>query len=355
MVSFFDPTQENEIKRRRKMAEILQAQSAPKATEVISGYAVPQSGLQGISNGLGNVLAAYAGGTADEKENELTKNRQALMAQAIEKLGTDPKGAAGILLQDPSLMKEGFGLYGDALKVDAENAAFEKEAALKREIAAMRAGATESVDPDTGEIVYTPTTKAKPLPVGALKLQDEAVENLGAADYVVDESKRLAGLLERGAIELGPVTNTTSRIRNSLGMSSPTSRAYGDLNTTLEKLRNESLRLNKGVQTEGDAVRAMNEVVASRNDPELMAENVRKLQKINERAVLLQKNRVNSIRENYGAAPYDFGQVTGVAGEAMPPGVPTPGANAGPAEGATATNPATKQKIRFTNGQWVPM
>jgi len=154
VVSFFDPTQENEIKRRRKMAEILQAQSAPKATEVISGYAVPQSGLQGISNGLGNVLAAYAGGTADEKENELTKNRQALMAQAIEKLGTDPKGAAGILLQDPSLMKEGFGLYGDALKVDAENAAFEKEADLKRELIKLRSGSTEPyVDPDTGEIV----------------------------------------------------------------------------------------------------------------------------------------------------------------------------------------------------------
>lgn len=336
--TMFDPTQEANIKRRRRMAEILQQQGAPKQTEIVSGYAVPQSGMEQLARALSGGIGAYQNARADTQEQELAKSRQALMAQAIQQMGNDPKAAAGLLMQDPSMTKEGLSLYGDALKNDRaamelqnqyarEDMKFQREADLKRELQRMRSGATETVDPDTGDIVYTPAPTAKPLPVGALKLQDDALENIGAADYVVGESKRLGKLLSEGAIELGPVTNTTSRIRNYLGASSPTSRAYGDLNTTLEKLRNESLRLNKGVQTEGDAIRAMNEVVASRNDPKLLAENIAKLQNINERAVTLQKNRVNSVRQNYGAAPYDFSQATTVSGAPVPPSVPTPGAD----------------------------
>jgi hypothetical protein len=149
MVQFFDPTQEAEIKRRRRMAEMLMQQNAPKQTEMVGGFAVPQSGLQGLSNAFGSVLGAYAGGTADEKEQELVKQRQELMAKAIQQLGSDPKAAAGLMMQDPSMMAQGLSVYGEAMKNDRaameadreyarKDLEFQREADLKRELLRMR-------------------------------------------------------------------------------------------------------------------------------------------------------------------------------------------------------------------------
>lgn len=330
MVQFFDPTQEVEIKRRRRMAEALQRQGTPKQTEVIGGYAVPQSGLEHLVRGLSGGIGAYQEATADAKEQDLVRQRQELMAKAIEKMGTSPKDAAGLLMQDPSMMKEGLSLYSDTIanenklaselakmkyETEQKDKEFSREADLKRELVKMRQGGKESVDPDTGEIVYTaPAPEAKPLPVGALKMQDDALEALGSADAVAAETARLSNLVKTGALELGPVTNTTSRLRNFLGASSPTSQAYADMTTSLETIRNNTLLLHKGVQTEGDAIRAMNQVTATRNDPVAFAQAMDKLNAINQRAAALQKNRINSVRKNYGASEYDFGGMSGVSG-----------------------------------------
>jgi hypothetical protein len=163
------------------------------------------------------------------------------------------------------------------------------------------------VDPDTGQIIEEP----KALPVGALKLQDEAVDAYGAARSVEGEAGRLLGQLTKGELDVGPVRNLQSIIRNKTGFSDTVSRNYADLDTSLEKIRNDSLRLNKGVQTEGDAERAMNEVIKNRNDPKLLKESMEKLVRVNQRGALLQKNRVKSVRDNYKAGPYDFGEIDG--------------------------------------------
>jgi len=165
-VSNFDPTQEAEIKRRRRIAEMLQKQSAPKQTEMVSGFAVPQSGLEQLARGLSGGLGAYQDAKADTQEQELVKSRQELMAKAIEKLGTDQKGAAGILMQDPSMMAQGLSLYGNAVdneakiaqeqtKFDRESAQkdkeFEQKAGLARELQRMRSGASQPVLNEMGE------------------------------------------------------------------------------------------------------------------------------------------------------------------------------------------------------------
>ena len=169
MVQFFDPTQEVEIKRRRRMAEALQRRGAPKQTEVIGGYAVPQSGLEHLMRGLSGGIGAYQEATADAKEQDLVRQRQELMAKAIEKMGTSPKDAAGLLMQDPSMMKEGLSLYSDTIanenklaselakmkyETEQKDKEFSREADLKRELIKMRQGATEPyIDDVTGDIV----------------------------------------------------------------------------------------------------------------------------------------------------------------------------------------------------------
>lgn len=104
MVQFYDPTQEAEIKRRRRMAEMLQQQGQPRQTEVVSGYAVPQSGLEHLVRGLSTGIGAYQGARADTMEQEQARQKQQL-ADALMKASTREE-AAGIMAQDPSMMGE---------------------------------------------------------------------------------------------------------------------------------------------------------------------------------------------------------------------------------------------------------
>lgn len=104
----FDPKQEAEIKRRRRMAEMLMKQGGPKPTEVISGYAVPQSGLEQLARGLAGGIGSYQAATADNQEKELAQKRQELLAKA---LGSgSAKEAGAYLAQDPSMAKDAIDL-----------------------------------------------------------------------------------------------------------------------------------------------------------------------------------------------------------------------------------------------------
>ena len=72
-------------------------------------------------------------------------------------------------------------------------------------------------------------------------------------------------------------------------------------------MRNESLRLNTGVQTDGDAQRAWNELFQNINDTGLVKQRLKEIQGINARAAELQRLRADSVRANYGMAPVDAG------------------------------------------------
>lgn len=90
-----------------------------------------------------------------------------------------------------------------------------------------------------------------------------------------------------------------------IGASTEESRNFGSFKNTLEKLRNDSLRLNKGVQTDGDAQRAWNELFDNINDKGFVQQRIGEIKRINERAVQLRKMNVDGIRSNYGHDPID--------------------------------------------------
>lgn len=145
----------------------------------------------------------------------------------------------------------------------------------------------------------------KPLPVAALKLQQEELDAIGTASSLNKDLGAFATMIESGKLPLGLITNLGYKARNMAGSSSPESRNYASFQANLERLRNESLRLNKGVQTEGDAVRAWNEILANINDDKLVAQRLKEVQKVNERAINLRKMQIDSIRSNYGKDPID--------------------------------------------------
>lgn len=152
----------------------------------------------------------------------------------------------------------------------------------------------------------------KPLPAPAVKMQDGHLEAIGLASSITKDLGVLANQLGTGALKLGPMENLQSRARNAVGSSSQNSRNFQSFQSTLEKLRNDSLRLNSGVQTEGDAQRAWNELGANINDPEVVKQRLAEIQTINDRAAGLRMRQNDAMRANYGAAPMDYSEYTGV-------------------------------------------
>jgi len=214
-------------------------------------------------------------------------------------------------------------------------------------------------------------SRTKPLPDGALKQQNESLETLGTVNNINADMGALIQQLDSGALELGPINNAISSARNWMGKSNEQSRNFRSLNTTLERLRNDSLRLNSGVQTEGDAQRAWNELLGGNlNDKELVKQRLVEIQGINERGANLKKQTVENIRSNYNQGPLDYSRYEGRAAvgqrgatgdfstpqQAAPAAPKAAGQRASaptPSEGMKIINDNTGERLVFKGGRWV--
>ena len=146
----------------------------------------------------------------------------------------------------------------------------------------------------------------KPLPTTALKLQNETLDKLSIANNNNVKLKEFESKISNGELDLGLFSNIAGNVRNRAGMSNESSRNLTSFKSSIEKLRNDSLRLNTGVQTDGDAQRAWNELFESINDKDVVLQRLKEIQEINARGADLQKLQVENIRSNYNAAPIDF-------------------------------------------------
>lgn len=152
------------------------------------------------------------------------------------------------------------------------------------------------------------TVNNKPLPTPALKMQQDELESIGTVAGTNADLNTIKSQIEKGTLQLGPFRNFLSGARNTLKMSDEASREYETLKATLERARNASLQLNKGVQTDGDAQRAWNELITNLNDPDVVKKRLTEIVGFNDRAVKLRKAKVNNLRRNYGAEPMDFSE-----------------------------------------------
>lgn len=146
----------------------------------------------------------------------------------------------------------------------------------------------------------------KPIPTNALKLQNEDLEAVGMVNGINSDLRSLKGQIDNGKLKLGLGENLISSAKNYTGNSDENSRNFSSFRATLEKQRNDSLRLNKGVQTEGDAIRAWNEIFQNLNDSNLVSNRLGEIANINERAASIKKENINTLRRNYNVAPMNF-------------------------------------------------
>jgi len=146
----------------------------------------------------------------------------------------------------------------------------------------------------------------KPMPAAALKMQQEGLDAIGTASSINADLGAIEKQIQDKKLSFGPVSNLKNTAMNASGFSSEESRNFASFKSNLEKLRNDSLRLNKGVQTDGDAQRAWNELFQNINDTEVVKQRLAEIKRINERAVDLRKLDIDNVRINYGHDPMDM-------------------------------------------------
>ena len=199
------------------------------------------------------------------------------------------------------------------MEQEASERRFQQQLAAQRELAQMRQSQGPSAP---GGYMFTPEgtlapipggpadpdapKPQKPLPVSAVKLIREDQEALMMVDALNDQLSNFSNMIASGDLNLSTVGNLISGARNYAGMSDENSRNYASFRATLEKMRNDSLRLNKGVQTEGDAQRAWNELIANINDEELVAQRLAEIQRINQRAAAIRDANIDLVYNSFG-------------------------------------------------------
>jgi len=158
------------------------------------------------------------------------------------------------------------------------------------------------------------------LPVGALKELLGIEDALGGTNVLNDIIQKNAERIKNGTLKVGPADTLGANFRTALNMSTDEDVARKEWQADLTKIVNESLRLNKGVQTEGDAQRAAEELMGA-SDQKTVAAALKRLAGFNRSAVELQRRKQDLINGNYGRRPPAGGATLGDAPAAGSGGV----------------------------------
>jgi hypothetical protein len=156
------------------------------------------------------------------------------------------------------------------------------------------------------------------------KAEDEDIAAVQGVQSINAQLDGIDGMIAGGKLDLGFFNNLGARAQNFAGASTENSTNYATMMSTLEKMRNDSLRLNSGVQTEGDAVRAWNELVANVNDPKVVRAQIARIKVLNERAAAQRVQLINIRRQRNNMESFDPASVALPGSE---PAAPAAGGN----------------------------
>jgi len=124
--------------------------------------------------------------------------------------------------------------------------------------------------------------RTKPLPSYLAKDEEADYGTATAATNLASDANNFINRIKSGDIKFGLKDKASIKARQLVGSNDPDVLAREDYDKFLKVLTNESLRLNKGTQTEGDAVRAAKELESSES-PQAAAAAMRRLVEINVR------------------------------------------------------------------------
>lgn len=151
----------------------------------------------------------------------------------------------------------------------------------------------------------------KAAPASYIGLEVGEKEGIQFAYKIAEDLKRYEESIGSGRLKLNPLKNLEYKVKNAVGASDPASRDFVSFKAYLERMRNDSLRLNKGPQTEGDAARAWNELLSNINDGGVVTQRLKELRAQNEREARLKLRTLNEARRQANMRPFSLEDIVG--------------------------------------------
>lgn len=207
------------------------------------------------------------------------------------------------------------------------------DAALDRRLSAS--GGNEplvEVQNDDGTVTYSRRSdavgkKAPPKGAGAttkpmngtvMKQYNTSSEAMKTAQDVqrrLDEAERLFSPDAKGGpVDTGLIARGTRAVTRVAGFGTENTRKLGELDRMREKMRNDYLLLAKGVQTEGDAQRAISALMPYTTDPEEIKAQIRDVRAATKALEEMHRSSMENIELEYGAPGGGSGGVSGGGG-----------------------------------------
>lgn len=167
------------------------------------------------------------------------------------------------------------------------------------EAAGLKAGAEQDAKNQSDINSLKGKTANSPMPEGALKELNNAQELQARFNATKADLMETNKLISSGKLDLGLLENMANRGLNYVGMSNENSRNYSTFKSTIENLRNNILLAAKGTQTEGDADRALSQIINDINNNKNVEKRFNELIKMNDNYEKIEQSKINNISENY--------------------------------------------------------
>ena len=171
------------------------------------------------------------------------------------------------------------------------------------------------INPDGSvEPLYDPNSDAEKEP-NTLSNTLQKAETTDLGDYnlcrsLIVDAREFIKMIDTGKLTFGVLDRVGDFVENIVGGTEESINS-NQFRTFLQRLRNAQLRLNKGVQTEGDAKRAMQEMidVGDTNNASTIRAGLVNLQNRNEVHSKWLENVIQQRRKAQNVPPFDFSEL----------------------------------------------
>jgi hypothetical protein len=242
-----------------------------------------------------------------------------------ERLAKDAVDARAQLAKDANDAKVEAAKEANAARIEAAKQANDarieaaKVAAQGRIDAAIQAGATAKqiaqMKIDSSKELKDLAVSFKPPKTLAPSLQKEEDKELELVDSLTARSNALKPAVlsltpdpvtKKSPIELGPINNMRYLAQNASGNSTPESRAYAQLQRSVQEATNLKTDAAKGVQTDRDVLRFANELIAAfgKNDTKTTLDALSNFVATTDKARANAEKRIDSRRRSQGVEAY---------------------------------------------------
>jgi len=296
-----------------------QYRANPGSTGAFAGMPAPAAGVPVL--GAGQAAATPVSGG-------LTPEQRRLLAVTAQ---TNPGAVPGLMMQ----MNQQSSMAADRAADNARQAELlrlQQQTAQRQEEAARRAAAREGIppgyrataeggleaipggpaDPEQARAMASARRTGAPIPPFIQKAEQEDIDAIQTASGVASDLSALRGQIDSGKLNFSLLGNARDRAGNFIGIDTENSRNLESYRATMARIVNDSLRLNKGVQTDSDAQRAAAEIMDNINSPGKVRQRLEELGRLNERAIRYRTQLINRRRTENGLPETDVSSFTNV-------------------------------------------